>query len=660
MRVITQHSITLRHPVAQLSITPAGRARTIITASSQVGSRPSTTVTVADATGPYEVDGRWFSDRGDVRVDFGDNNVLETFGSDIGSRTMVRRGFRGDKFVLTYRFKWDTGMRKPGVLVRWLSPGDWLAIEVPSSDGKARLRRRLDDSGVTTLKTSGTALSLSAATWYTAKVVVDDDPNNAALQRLRFWVDTDDDGDFGDETVLLTSTQVDDDWSGGYVGLFRGNQDTNIHPFDNFKVGYDTNADGDFDDVGDMIAIDDNFGDSVTNAAISLDYDANGNLTDDGIFAYAYDAWNRLRLAKLVVDDGQTIHETTIGDYEYYGDTRRSRKTVTNHGPEVGANDGGDTEVRFVYAGWRPSGDTMFRWSIVETRDGSNQTTFQHLWGTQYIDELVWIEKNGDSTEANDTNPDNEATGEGSEDPVDARYVAHQDQNWNVVTLTEYDTTGTENGNTHLRSMFLPYGDARSVPLSGRFTFAFHGLGNDVETSSYQVRHRQYLTAAASFAQADPLGYIDGMATHLFVRNAPTRAQDPFGLECGPPNGCTLSPDDPFGFDFHGCCNAHDRCYCTCGATKDECDSEFLDCMQRVCDDWYAEHSNPPPLPNPPWVDGRYGFCLGLANIYHAAASSFEYFYRKAQRDAGCCGAPPPPPPPPPPPDPWRWGLHGF
>jgi hypothetical protein len=42
--------------------------------------------------------------------------------------------------------------------------------------------------------------------------VVDDDPQNAALQRLRFWVDTDNDGDWSDETTLITSTAVDDDW----------------------------------------------------------------------------------------------------------------------------------------------------------------------------------------------------------------------------------------------------------------------------------------------------------------------------------------------------------------------------------------------------------------------------------------------------------------
>ena len=64
---------------------------------------------------------------------------------------------------------------------------------------------------------SGSTVSLASGNWYTAKVVVDDDPNNAALQRLRFWVDTldtlsgvkgrpDDDGDYVDETTLMDDT----------------------------------------------------------------------------------------------------------------------------------------------------------------------------------------------------------------------------------------------------------------------------------------------------------------------------------------------------------------------------------------------------------------------------------------------------------------------
>jgi len=54
-----------------------------------------------------------------VRVDNSDNNLLETYGSYDGWRTVVRRGFRADKYVATYKFKWSTPC-KPGFVVRWV------------------------------------------------------------------------------------------------------------------------------------------------------------------------------------------------------------------------------------------------------------------------------------------------------------------------------------------------------------------------------------------------------------------------------------------------------------------------------------------------------------------------------------------------------------
>jgi hypothetical protein len=49
-----------------------------------------------DHAGPYEIDGRWFCNTGNVRVDDSNNNVLETYGSYDGWRTIIRRGFRAD------------------------------------------------------------------------------------------------------------------------------------------------------------------------------------------------------------------------------------------------------------------------------------------------------------------------------------------------------------------------------------------------------------------------------------------------------------------------------------------------------------------------------------------------------------------------------------
>ena len=47
----------------------------------------------------------------------------------------------------------------------------WLAVFIKSTDGKARLNQGKDDGSDTSLATSGTALSLTNGTWYTAKVV---------------------------------------------------------------------------------------------------------------------------------------------------------------------------------------------------------------------------------------------------------------------------------------------------------------------------------------------------------------------------------------------------------------------------------------------------------------------------------------------------------
>jgi hypothetical protein len=281
---------------------------------------------------------------------------------------------------------------------------------------------------------------------------------------------------------------------------------------------------------------------------------------------------NRLRKAQLVVGSDTT----TIGEYEYFGDMRRSQKSVTNHGPEEVANDGGNTTVRFYYGGVA-AGASPGRWSVFETRNGSNQTTFQYLWGTQYTDEWIWIEVNGDPSASNDTNPDNTADGEASEDPPDMRYFVHQDRqplprrpphsgvdrnaipelrsvrrvkgNWNVVALTEYDTQGTNNGRIAERYSYTPYGsfivlkgDSGSGELcSASLTsivgnvFAHQGLPLDAEKRSYQNRRRECLTDLQRFAQRDPLArgsrariaHVEGRNLYARVRERPTQGLDP-------------------------------------------------------------------------------------------------------------------------------------
>jgi RHS repeat-associated protein len=172
---------------------------------------------------------------------------------------------------------------------------------------------------------------------------------------------------------------------------------------------------------------------------------------------------------------------------------------------------------------------------------GSNQTTFQHLWGTQYIDELIWLEKNGDPTESNDTNPDDQ-TGEST---ADERYFVHQDRNWNVVALTEYDPAGTNNGRIAERYSYTPYGsfvaltgDSGSgelcdVSLTSTVgnAFAHQGLYFDHGKNSFQNRHREYRAELQRFAQTDPLGYANGLGRYVSHLGAPPARRDPLGLQ---------------------------------------------------------------------------------------------------------------------------------
>ncbi|KFO25833.1 Group XIIA secretory phospholipase A2, partial [Fukomys damarensis] len=62
-----------------------------------------------------------------------------------------------------------------------------------------------------------------------------------------------------------------------------------------------------------------------------------------------------------------------------------------------------------------------------------------------------------------------------------------------------------------------------------------------------------------------------------------------YGYKPSPPNGCG-SP--LFGVQLNvgipsltKCCNQHDRCYETCGQSKNDCDEEFHYCLSKICRD---------------------------------------------------------------------------
>jgi RHS repeat-associated protein len=458
------------------------------------------------------VDGRYFCDKGNACVDNGNNNVLELH-DEGGKRCVIRRGFQASYYEATYKFTWSTS-NKPGWVVRWRDPGNWLAIALnpPSGMGGPQLvlRRRKDDGTVTTLAGGSGSGNLTAGNTYEAKVVVDEDPNNPGTQRLRFYVDDEGNG-FGDDSAVLTdTTYIDQDWSVGMVGLYGGSSSGDAQEFDDVQVWIDNTGGQTMDDQ----QIDDDFDSNV----LALAYDHNGNLTDDGIHKYVYDAWDRLVEVTRRVDD-----EDTVAEYEYDGLDRRIEKVVSNSGEGVvpGSDDdgtgiqAGDRHERYYYAGWR----------MLETRDDSDRTLGQWVWGTQYIDELVCYDRNMDA--------DSDCL-----EADDERYYYHQDANWRVVMLTDefggvverYDYTAYGEPQIFAGvSSNSEYGDSLLVSSVGN-PFMHQGLFLDPETRTYQNRFRQYDPTLGRFLQRDPLGYWDGMNLYEYLGNNPLAWLDPLGL----------------------------------------------------------------------------------------------------------------------------------
>ena len=426
--------------------------------------------------------------------------------------------------MATYKFKWNA-TSWPGVVARWLNPREFLTVWLSPDDGKAYLYRQTADRAEEEfVAASSSGVTLTSGQWYDAKVVVHDDSGN---QVLDFYVDANQDSDFLDagEQLFDDEGAIDDNWSAGYVGL--ANWLETAQEFGDLEVGIDNNSDGDIADAGDDVQIDDDF----SSTTMSLSYDDNGNLTDDGIFEYVYDAWNRLVEVTRRVDD-----ETTVAEYEYDAKNRRTKKTVSNCGVEETENDGGNTTVHYYYSGG--AGVPAANWNICETRNGSSQTTFQYVWGWQYVDELVLIDKNGDPTESNDCDPDDQS----GESTADERYFVHQDRNWNVVALTDYDPSGSDEGNVVERYHYTPYG--QFIVLNGNAgngemgnvlpsstvgnAFCFQGLQHDHETGTDQQRHRQ--RQIDRFLQRDPAGYAGGLNLCASYGGDPTARLAPSGL----------------------------------------------------------------------------------------------------------------------------------
>jgi YD repeat-containing protein len=154
----------------------------------------------------------------------------------------------------------------------------------------------------------------------------------------------------------------------------------------------------------------------------TMQYDAAGNLSYDGVESYAYDAWNRLiSVAHAYRDDSGTLHTGQVfQSMTYDGQGRRIVKAVTGTGTF-------DCTYHYYYD----------QDKAIETRNGSDQTLKQQVWGIQYVDELVQVAVNADPS---------------ADNTCETLYWAMQDANWNVLGIVDDSGVLTE------RYEYTPYG----------------------------------------------------------------------------------------------------------------------------------------------------------------------------------------------------------
>ncbi len=246
--------------------------------------------------------------------------------------------------------------------------------------------------------------------------------------------------------------------------------------------------------------------------SVALNFDANGNLTNDGLRSLSYDSENQLT--------NVTVANQFKKDFVYDGLNRLRIKR----------------EYSWNGSSWIKTNETRFVWDgsvIVQLRDSNNVPTLTFTRGLDLEASLQ------------------DAGGVGGllamTDGSGANYFYHADGNGNVTALMDVNQNIVE------RRMYDAFG--RTIRLTGinsKNPFWFSSQLHDEDTDFYHYKYRIYAPNLQRWTSQDPIAELgfenlrnpllvpmislfhenaDGKSLYTFVENRPINAIDAFGLD---------------------------------------------------------------------------------------------------------------------------------
>ena len=254
---------------------------------------------------------------------------------------------------------------------------------------------------------------------------------------------------------------------------------------------------------------------SVTNAAIGqasitgnvfvpktpelFYYDADGNLTNDGCWRYAWDAENRV--VTLTTNTAVGPRQSIKFEYDWRG--RRIHKQVW---PNASWNGTPTNDVKFVYDGWN---------LLAELNATNNAVIRSFMWGSDLsgtsqgaggVGGLLVVVYKGEQT----TNC----------------FVAF-DGNGNVAALADAGST-----NILAQYEYGPFGEVirATGPMAKANPFRFSTKYQDDETDLLYYGHRYYNASTGRWLSRDPIQEQAGLNLYAFVGNDSVCAIDALGL----------------------------------------------------------------------------------------------------------------------------------